>query len=200
MYELVLVLVPPDERDPLARADELISPYLYRDDRIPDDEYSEMNEEGPEAEGHQGSGDEPPYWDSADVGWRGKGRLWWDRYGNLPDDHPITKPADEIRRAGEIDSRATMLVPSGLVTPDGELHPLGESVHRDYYSLADYAEYEDRLAAHADHLAVPMRCHWLSLASISAVPFQRRVHAIPLARFGQAARRRPAGLRGADRP
>jgi hypothetical protein len=185
MYELVLVLVPPDERDPLARADELISPYLY-----PGDEYSETCE----------NEDAPPYWNSASVGWQGKGRLWWDRYGNLPDDHLITKPVDETRRAGEIDSRATWLVPGGVVTPDGELHLLGKSAHQDYYSLAEYAEYEDLLAAHADCLAVPMRCHWLSLASISAIPFQRRAHAIPLARFGQAARRRPAGLRGADRP
>jgi hypothetical protein len=164
MYELILVLVPPDERDPIARADELISPYLYGDDRISGGEYSETfgNEDDPEADALQGGKDEPPYWDSADVGWRAEGRRWWDKYGNLPADHPITKPADEIRRAGEIDSRATILAPCGVVTPDGELHPLGNSVHEEYYSLAEYAEYEERLAAHADHLVVPMRCHWLS--------------------------------------
>jgi hypothetical protein len=164
MYELILVLIPPNERDILARADELISPYLYPVDGISGDEYTETfgNEGHPEAGARQDSKDAPPYWDSADVGWRAEGRLWWDKYGNLPDDHPITKPADEIRRAGEIDSRATMLAPVGVVTPDGELHPLGNSVHGDYYSLAEYAEYEERLAAHADHLVVPMRCHWLS--------------------------------------
>lgn len=40
MYELVLVLVPPGEPDPLCRSYELITPYL-RDGELSADTYSE---------------------------------------------------------------------------------------------------------------------------------------------------------------
>jgi hypothetical protein len=88
------------------------------------------------------------------------GILWRDRYGAVMKQHPITNPMDELRRVGDIDLRATFLVPTTLITPDGECYLLDGDPHAMSARLADIARYEDRLAQYPDCLAVPFYCHW----------------------------------------
>jgi hypothetical protein len=151
-YELVLAVVPADSPDPVDHACQLLEPFLHTDDCQHDPDEQHVREKLRTA-GH--------FWDGACVGHghHFTGRLWLDRYGKLPPDHPINRPEDEIRRAGDVDLRALMLLPCALVTPDGLLYLPGGEPHSMFNSRADHAELEDRLAEYPDHLAVPVACH-----------------------------------------
>jgi len=153
-YDLVLVLVSPEEPEPIDRACELVAPLMhdrdYRCCRANRDE--DDGDTGP-ACGH--------YWDAGpNLGRRQVGILWRDRYGAVMEEHPIINPLDELRRAGDIDLRATFLVPSTLITPGGECHLMDGNPHTMCARLADIARYEDRLAQYPNCLAVPFYCHW----------------------------------------
>src|ERR1700721_2391176 len=55
------------------------------------------------------------YWDAGpNLGRRQVGILWRDRYGAVMKQHPITNPMDEHGRVGDVDLRATFLVPTTL--------------------------------------------------------------------------------------
>jgi hypothetical protein len=156
-YELVLVLVPQDEAEPIERACELVAPFMH-------DEASLRCEANASENQDAGTGTSGPacghHWDAGpDLGRRAVGILWRDRYGAVMKEHPITRPIDELRRVGDINLRATFLVPTTLITPDGECYFTDGAPHGMAATLADVARYEDRLAQYPDCLAVPIYCH-----------------------------------------
>ena len=147
MYDLVVVLVSPDESDPVLGAEALLAVYMHKD-------YCERETEP------CGNG---CWWDGVRAGWQGTGFFWWDRYGMLPAGHPIRSPGDEARRAGDIDVRLVCLgrkVPAALVLPDGQLNWIGQPPRPMIWELPDIARYEDLMGKFPDHIAVPMGCHW----------------------------------------
>jgi hypothetical protein len=150
-YELVLAVVPPDESDPIGRAYELLDPFFHTEDC----RHSTWEGE----DGYQVLPGEC-MWDGAKVAdrYHFSGRLWHDRYGHVPPDHPVNGPEDEVRRAGDINMRLLFLHPTAMVTPDGHIYYMGDKRHASC-TTAQYATYEDRLAEYPDHLVVPMACH-----------------------------------------
>lgn len=152
-YELVLVLVSSDDPSPIDRAQSLITPFWHHrsGDCCDCREDEDLGWQGV-ARGH--------YWDYGSTpGWREQGTLWRDRYGAIREDHPIGGPLDELRRAGDIDLRAQLLDPEALITPDGNCYFMGEPHKGEGASMKEFAEFEDRLAAHPDCVAVPLWCH-----------------------------------------
>jgi hypothetical protein len=139
MYELVVVLVSPEEPDPVPVASAQLAPYVHKDEcgSVP-----------------CGNG---CWWDAVRAGWRGgPGFFWYDRYGEVPVDHPIEAPADEARRAGDIDIRLAWRIPGAIILPDGQLRWVGDGPRAPFYTLRDVARYEDLLREFPDHTAVPM--------------------------------------------
>jgi hypothetical protein len=138
MNELVVVLVSPDEPDPVRGASRQLAPYIHKDEcgSVP-----------------CGNG---CWLDGVRAGWAAVGFFWWDRYGEAPADRPIKTPADEARRAGDIDVRLTWRVPCAIILPDGQLHWVGNGPRPLHCTLRDVAHYEDLLSQFPDHIAVPM--------------------------------------------
>ena len=151
-HTLIIVLVSPDDDERpelplLTRARLLVYPYLHRnrcDERL-------------EADGECGYG---CLWDDAVVGRDFHGSLWLDRYGQLPADHPVSDPEDEPRPAANVNLRNVHLVPTAVITPDGEAHHLGGAPGADRYTHVDYAKLEDLLMDHPGCIAVPFSCHY----------------------------------------
>jgi hypothetical protein len=164
-YELVLVLVPPDDPSPVDRAYALITPFWHHQDKnccpVGEGAEDEHEDDGEDENSDEAESAPQHYWDyGSTIGWRLQGALWRDRYGEIPADHPINSSLDEVRRAADIDLRALLLDPEALITPDGTCHFMDEPHKGEFASTRKLAEYEDRLAAHPDCLTVPIWCHW----------------------------------------
>jgi hypothetical protein len=54
--------------------------------------------------------------------------------------------------------RFLFLHPAAMVTPDGDIYYMGSKPHASC-TIADYAAYEDHLAAYPDPWAVPLLCY-----------------------------------------
>jgi hypothetical protein len=141
MYDLVVVLVSPDEADPVCCAVARLAAYIHKDDC------------GPEPCGNG------CWWDGCALAGKVRAFSGGIATGSFPADHPIKSPADEARRAGDIDIRLVCLgrkVPGALTLPDGQLRWVGQPPRPMIWELPDVARYEDLMSEFPDHIAVPM--------------------------------------------
>lgn len=139
---LVVVLVSPDEPDFVAAASARMARYVHTDEcgSVPCNNGC--------------------WWCCVRAGWEhAPGFFWRDRYGETPAVHPVKVPADEARRAGDIDVRITWNIPGALILPDGQLHWVGREPLVADASLREVGQYEDLLTKFSGHMAVPMSGH-----------------------------------------
>jgi hypothetical protein len=59
----------------------------------------------------------------------------------------------------DVNLRNIRLVPTAIITPDGEAHHLGGAPGADRYTHADFAKLEDLLTDRPGCIAVPFSCH-----------------------------------------